>query len=174
MAARNLKDLVQQLQNGNMSVFDDIYYETKNIVFYTILSIIKDYSASEDLMQETYLKALEKIHTYKPKGSFKSWIVTVARNLALNEYKKRKRELMIDPQTDEYIFGSTQSNSEQQLIIEEMLKKLKDKEQEIVILHVIGDMKHKEIAKLLNMPLGTVTWTYSEAMKKLKSDYESR
>lgn len=174
MASQELKGLVKQLQNGDMSVFDNIYYETKNIVFYTILSIIKDYPSSEDLMQEAYLKAIEKIHTYKAKYTFTSWIVTIARNLAINEYNKRKRELKIDPQTDEYIFGTTEARTEKQMIIEEMLNKLKDTEREIVLLHVVGDLKHKEISKMLDIPLGTVTWTYSEAIKKLRNEYESR
>jgi len=174
MASEDLKGLIQKLQKGDIAVFDDIYYQTKNIVYYTILGILKDPSLSEDIMQDTYLKALEKIHSYKPKASFTAWIVTIARNLALNEYNKMKKELKIDPQTDEYVFGTTKSNSESEMIVEELLDKLKDKEKEIVILHVIGDLKHKEIARLLDMPLGTVTWTYSEAIKKLKDEYESR
>lgn len=174
MAAKDIKTLVKRLQNGDLTAFDEIYHQTKNIVFYTILSIIKDRNGSEDLMQETYLKALEKIHIYKFKGSFTSWIVTIARNLALNEYNKRKRELKIDPQTDEYIFGTSKDNTEQEMIMEELLDTLKDVEREIVLLHIVGDLKHREIAKILDIPLGTVTWTYSEAIKKLKNNYESR
>lgn len=174
MTSKELNVLVKELQNGNMSVFDNIYYETKSIVYYTILSILKDSNISEDIMQETYLKALEKIHSYKPKASFKSWIVTIARNLALNEYNKRKRELNVDSQTDEYMFGSVENNSEKELIVKEILLKLKDTEREVVLLHVVGDLKHREISDLLGIPLGTVTWTYNQAIKKLKDELEKR
>lgn len=174
MTSQELKGLVKQLQQGDMSVFDNIYYETKDIIYYTIFSILKDHSSAEDFMQETFLQALEKIHTYKPRSSFKSWIITIARNLSLNEYNKRKRELKIDPQTDEYIFGSVEPNSEQEAIIKELLTTLEDTEKEIVLLHVVGDLKHREISKILGIPLGTVTWKYNEAIKKLRNTYESR
>ena len=171
MTTKELNDLVKKLQSGNLDVFDDIYYETKSIVYYTILTILKDKSLSEDIMQDTYLKALEKIHSFKPRYSFKSWIVTIARNLSINEFNRRKRELSYDPNVDEYIFGSTESTSENELIVKQMIETLKEDEREIVILHVIGDLKHREIAEIVGKPLGTVTWMYNQAIKKLKNEY---
>lgn len=171
MTGKELNALVKELQRGNMDYFDSIYYETKNIVYYTILTIVKDSSLSEDLMQDTYLKALEKIHSFKPRYSFTSWIVVIARNLAINEYNKRKRELSFDPNIDEYIFGRSESLSEKQLIVKELIEKLNPIEREIVLLHVIGDLKHREIASIIKKPLGTVTWMYNEALKKLRNEY---
>jgi len=171
MTPKELNNLVRKLQNGDMAVFDAIYYETKSFVYYTILQIVKDRSLAEDLMQDTYLKGLEKIHSFKATYSFKSWLVMIARNLAINEYNRRKRELSFDPNEDEYIFGTVESGSEKQLIVKEMLELLKPEEQEIVILHVIGDLKHREIAAMLGKPLGTITWTYNQAINKLR-EYE--
>lgn len=166
--------LIEKLKNGDISVFDDIYYSTKDNVYYTILSIVKDASLSEDIMQETYLKALEKIHSYKPRHSFNSWIITIARNLAINEYNRRKRELKVDPTENEIIFGTTESTSEKELLIKEMMEFLNEDEREIVIMHVIGDMKYREIAEVIGTPIGTISWKYNEAIKKLKNKYESR
>ncbi|KFZ27372.1 MAG: ECF RNA polymerase sigma factor SigW [Candidatus Izimaplasma bacterium HR2] len=175
MSNSDIKILVKQLQNGDMSVFDDLYYQTKDIVFYSILGILKDYSISEDIMQDTYLKALSKIHSYKPTHSFKSWIVTIAKNLAINEFNRRKRETTIDIQTDEMFLGQTESRSENQILIEQIFKVLNDTEREIVLLHVVGDLKHREIAKMLNKPLGTITWAYKNSLEKLKKELnESR
>ena len=175
MSNSDVKILVKQLQNGDMSVFDDIYYNTKDIVFYSILGILKDYSLSEDIMQDTYLKALSKIHSYKPTHSFKSWIVTIGKNLAINEFNRRKRETSIDIQTDEMFLGQTESRSENQILIEQIFKVLNDTEREIVLLHVIGDLKHREIAKMLNKPIGTITWSYKNSLEKLKKELkESR
>lgn len=171
MTAKELNKLVKELQNGNMSVFDAIYYDTKSLVYYTILNIVKDSSLAEDILQETYLKALEKIHSFKPKFSFMSWLVVIARNLAINEYNKRKRELSFDPSVDEYIFGSIEASSEKELIVKEMLEFLNEEEREIVVMKIIGDMKHREIADVLGKPLGTVTWVYNEAIKRLQNQF---
>ena len=166
---KDINELVKQLQNGNIEVFDDIYYQTKNIVYYSIFIILKDYQLSEDIMQDTYLKALNKIHTYKRKAHFKSWLVTIAKNLAINEFNRRKREMLIDISDQEYIFGSTASTSENEVLITQIFKILSDTEKEVVLLHVVGDLKHREIAAILNKPLGTVTWTYNQAIKKLRN-----
>ena len=170
MVDKDINELVKQLQNGNIEAFDDIYYQTKNIVYYSIFIILKDCQLSEDIMQDTYLKALSKIHTYRRKAHFKSWLVTIAKNLAINEFNRRKREMLIDIGENEYIFGSCASTAENEVLINQIFTVLSDDEKEVVMLHVIGDLKHREIAKLLNKPIGTITWLYNKAIKKLKSE----
>jgi len=169
VTVKDIDELVIKLQNGDLSVFDEIYYFTKDFVYYTIFIILKDYQLSEDIMQDTYLKALSKIHTYRKKAHFKSWLVTIAKNLALNEFNKRKREMLVDISEDEYLMGSTPSTAENEILIKQIFTILTDIEKEIVILHSVGDLKHREIAKLLDKPLGTITWTYNQAIKKLRS-----
>jgi RNA polymerase sigma-70 factor (ECF subfamily) len=155
-----------------MDVFDPIYHETSSLVFYTILGILKDRSLAEDIMQEAYLNALEKIHTFRPTHSFQSWIVRIAKNLAINEYNRRKRELSFDPSEDPVVFGTQEASVEQELLVEEMLDALDETERQIVLYHVLGDLKHREIAAILNKPLGTVTWTYQQALQKLRSQFK--
>ena len=170
MANNDINELVRQLQNGNIEVFDDIYYQTKDIVYYSIFIILKDNQLSEDIMQDTYLKALNKIHTYKRRAHFKSWLITIAKNLAINEFNRRKKEMLIDISENEYILGSCSSTAENEVLINQIFTVLSETEKEIVMLHIIGDMKHREIAILLNKPLGTITWTYNKAIKKLRNE----
>ena len=170
MAKNDIDVLVKELQNGNIEAFDSIYYQTKNIVFYSIFIILKDYQLSEDIMQDTYLKALSKIHTYRRKAHFKSWLITIAKNLAINEFNRRKREMLIDLNENEYMLGSSASTVENEVLINQIFKVLSDTEKEIVLLHVIGDLKHREIGKLLDKPIGTVTWIYNKAIKKLQDE----
>jgi RNA polymerase sigma-70 factor (ECF subfamily) len=171
MAHQELNQLVKNLQNGDMSVFDEIYHATKGLVYHTILSVIKDRSLAEDLMQDTYLKALDSIHSFKPRYSFQSWLVRIAKNLAINEYNRRKRLQSFDPAETPQVFGQEESNVENQMMVEEMLSSLSDLEREIVTLHVLGDLKHREIAEIVGKPLGTVTWTYQQAIKKMKQQF---
>ncbi len=172
MSHQELNRLVKNLQNGDMSVFDDIYYMTQGLVYHTILSIVKDRSLAEDLMQDTYLKALESIHSFKPRYSFQSWIVRIAKNLAINEYNRRKREQSFDVSETPQVFGKQESTVENQMMVEEIMSILNDLEREIVTLHVLGDLKHREIAEIVGKPLGTVTWTYQQAIKKMKEKFE--
>ena len=58
-------------------------------------------------------------------------------------------------------------------LINDLLKSLDDTSKEIVILHVINELKFKEIAKIVNKPLGTVLWIYNKAIKTLKGELEN-
>ncbi len=77
--------------------------------------------------------------------------------------------MLVDITENEYLMGSTPSTAENEILIKQIFTILSDIEKEIVILHSVGDLKHREIAKLLDKPLGTVTWTYNQAIKKLRS-----
>lgn len=165
---QDLNTLAKELKKGEIGVFDDIYYQTKNIVFYTIKSIIHDNSLCEDIMQETYLRMLNKIHQYKRNQSFQAWIITIARNLSINEFNKRKRELLIDVTEDEYLLGTTEDISEKEILIHQLLKHLTKEERDVVVLKTIGNLKHREISNILGIPIGTSLWIYQKAIKKLK------
>ena len=88
--------------------------------------------------------------------------------------KKRNRETSIS----EYDLNSLHEEykpSYQSEIFEIMKKILSDVELQVVVLHVLNDMTHKEISEILKKPLGTITWTYNNAIKKLRKgmkDYE--
>ena len=174
MTNKELLNRIKSLQNNRLEVFDELYYDTKSIVYYTILGIVKDPSLSEDLMQETYLKMLEKIHTFKKSTSVKAWLTTIARNIAINEYNRRKREVYVDLQEEEILFGSVEPTSEKDLIVREILTSLEDIERDIVIYHILGDLTFKEISHVMGIPQGTIQWKYHEAIKKVQQNYERK
>ncbi len=168
MTKDDLHRAISLLKQGDHSHFDLLYDMTKTKVYYTILAIIKDPSLAEDLMQDTYLKIIETIHKFNPKKSFEAWAVTIAKNTAINAYNKRKREHLIDASESPEIFGKTLTNAEDQYYLQKLIDVLNPTEKEIVIRHVVLDEKHKDIAKALNKPLGTITWSYQNALSKLK------
>jgi RNA polymerase sigma-70 factor (ECF subfamily) len=89
---KDLEKLLNTFKKGSEQAFDRLYEETKIPVYYTILSIVKDESLAEDLMQDTYIKMINQLDKYQKKGQFLAWLKTIARNTALNEYNKRKKE----------------------------------------------------------------------------------
>jgi RNA polymerase sigma-70 factor (ECF subfamily) len=170
MKTVDLKTAIKHLKKGDDTYFDVIYDTTKTGVYYTILTIVKDKSLTEDLMQDTYIKMIEKIHTYKTNTQFAAWINRIAKNLAINTYNRRKRELYVDEQETPNLFGETTSSQEDTYYLEHLLKVLNPEEQEVIIRHVILEEKHKDIAKALDKPLGTITWMYQNALKKLRKE----
>lgn len=166
----DLNTLIKLTQKGDENAFDELYYATKDRVFYTILSILKDYHLSEDIMQNTYIKIRQGINNYKDNNPF-GWIITIARNLAINEYNKRQKELTIDTTQSEFLFPSYEIDASLSNI-DRIMKDLDVEEREIVSLYIVSGFKHREIAKITGKPLGTVLWKYRKALKTLKINLE--
>ncbi|MGI6392482.1 MAG: RNA polymerase sigma factor [Candidatus Izemoplasmatales bacterium] len=168
----NLERLVCRLKNGEVQVFDKIYELTYRKVYFKIIPILRDVSLTEDIMQDTYIKLLSTIQNYRQKN-FIGYLLTIARNLALNELKRRKREIT----TEEIVYDNSQfdyqtlveSKAENRALIERALSVLDNEERNVVLLHDVENLKHKEIAAIIDKPLGTVTWLYSRAIKKIRS-----
>lgn len=161
-----MREIIKQLKNNNLDVFDDFYNLTKNQVYMAIMPILKNRHKTEDIMQETYLRFLNNIGKYKENTNVVAFIVTIARNLALNLYNKEKREVNYDFSQYEDTYIKRDLNDSPLLTM--VYEVLSGDELEVFILHVIDELKHKEIAKILKKPLGTVTWLYNKAVNKLK------
>ncbi|MCK4552079.1 MAG: RNA polymerase sigma factor [Tenericutes bacterium] len=165
----NLEGYIRQLKSGDQKAFDMIYELTYRKIYFIALPILRDKALAEDIIQDTYLKFLEKLYQYKTKNSL-AYILTIARNLAINEYNKRKREFrVLDIETynfkyDEYI----EVSAENEELIKSALSILKDFEKNVFLLHVLENLKHREIALILQKPIGTITWTYQQAIKKMR------
>lgn len=163
----NIHHIIKELKKRDYSHFDTFYHLTKNQVFYAIVSIVKDQSLAEDIMQDTYLKFLEKIDQYEEGRNPYAYVSTIGRNLAINTYHQRKKEVYSE-ELFETIPSPEETTDFDEQDIFKILDLLEDKEREIVTLHVINDFKFREIAEMVDKPLGTVLWIYNKAMKKLK------
>ena len=163
------KSLIR-MQYGDNKAFENVYNLTNKGVFSMCLSIVKDAHEAEDAMMATYIKVREKINFYKPNTNGYAWILTLCKNLCINEYKKRKREQVIDFVENEFLATSEDSTNKYDIPIFSIAKQvLNDAELQIVLMYAVSGYKHKEIAEILDKPLGTVLWSYNNALKKLKS-----
>lgn len=168
-----LRFLLTKLKNGEMSYFDNFYQLTKSKVFYMSYSITRDTHSSEDILQETYLKFLDSLNRIKEDENIFSYLMQISKNLSLNYVKRRNKEEDID----NYIVSSEDEDIDpfvESDVYKLMKETLNDNEFQIVILHVVNDMTHKEISELLKKPIGTVLWAYNNAIKKLRSKEDDR
>lgn len=160
-----IHDLIGQLKRRDYASFDTFYQLTKNQVFYAIVSVVKDKSLAEDLMQDTYMKFLEHIDKFNEGSNVYAYLSRIGRNLAIDTYHQRKKMIQGDEIFETIASPEVEEENEDIL---KMLNLLKDDEREIVTLHVINDLKFREISDMMDKPLGTVLWIYNKAIKKLK------
>jgi RNA polymerase sigma factor (sigma-70 family) len=153
--------------SDDMNDFKQLFDEHKKSVFAMALSILRDFELAEDVLQESFIKLFQH-KKHQKISNVKAWLISVSRNTALDLYRKKKRE--ITGFTDDYFERMPYLSGDplDRLVLAKYLELLDDEERQIVILKEISGMKHREIAKIIEVPLGTVLWKYNRALKKLK------
>lgn len=171
--ADNYKTLIQKLKNKDQAAFETIYYQTHKMVYSIIYAIIKDDLDAEDLMQDTYIKMIENINSFNTSKNFKTWLGTIARNLAIDFYRRNQKTINIDLQADEQVyFEASSTNLDLEAEATELLDELTSDEQLIVLLRVVDELTFREISDITNRPLGTVIWSYNQSISKLSKLYK--
>lgn len=166
----DINEAIEKLKFKDELAFEYIYIKTKSLVYTVIISVVKDHNQTEDLMQDTYIKMIKSINSYDNKYRFNTWLATIARNTALDYYRKQKKQYSIDIHENEYLFPLERSLQDDEISTNYILSLLDDEEREVVMLYSLDEYKHKEIAIILNKPIGTITWIYNKAMKKLRKE----
>lgn len=164
---------LRRIARGHKDAIGDIYELTKAAVYGYILSILKNTEDAEDILQETYIKICLNADAYHSQGKPMAWIFTIARNLALMKIRQKKRITDIPEYEWEQIAdGNSEFQSEDKIVLQAALTKISEEESQIVMLHAVAGMKHREIAQYMEMPLATVLSKYSRAIKKLQKILE--
>lgn len=169
MNKNKLECSVDALRRGDNGTFDYVYECTYKAVFLTAYGVLGDKHTAEDITQETYITVLAKLHLYKAQGNFTAWIITIAKRLAINEYNRRNNrgEYSTDFLENESLYGEyrVEDNADQSTV--SMARQLlSNEEYQIVMMCAIAGYKRREVAEILEIPIGTVTWKYNEALKK--------
>ena len=160
---------LHRIARGDRDAVGEIYDLTHASVYGFILSILKNREDAEDILQDTYVKICTNADQYHEQGKPMAWILTIARNLSLMLIRSRKRFQDLEDYEWEAITDErTDVKGEDKILIETLMKELKDEERQIVTLHAVSGLKHREIAELLDLPLATVLSKYNRAIKKMQ------
>ncbi len=175
---KQLDIYIHEMGLGNKHALESLYYETSHAVYGFALSILKNCNDAEDVLQDCYIKVYASARAYRSSGKPLAWILTITKNICFTKIQKENRLVSIDKEDWEINLGRCESMTHiDKLMLSLCLEKLSDEEREIVFLHSVAGFKHREISKLLSIPLSTVLSKYNRSLKKLKiylSEGESR
>ena len=168
----NTKDmdyLLRRIAENDETAFHDLYEQLSAAVFAYALSVVKNRADAEDIMQETFLRIRSAAHLYDSRGKAKAWIFTIVRNLCRMRFRDTNK--MISTPADEMTYMDELSvieDHETRITLQSSFIVLNDSEREIILLHAVSGMRHREIANVLGMPLATVLSKYHRGLKKLR------
>ncbi len=179
----DLKDQIKNSLKGDLDSFNQIVLEYQNLVYNQAYRIIGEPDAAEDAVQEAFISAYKKLHTYRG-GSFKSWLLRIVSNACYDEFRRRKRQPVAPLYPENQNGNETESVSwledteekpeefvlrnELSEAIQICLDRLEFEFRTIVVLVDLQGMDYASAAKVIDRPLGTVKSRLARARRNLK------
>ena len=160
--------LLQKLAEGDMDALRDLYERVSSAVYTFALSVVQNPTTAEDVMQDAFVNIAQNANKYVSQGKPMAWIMTITKNIALMKLKRMDNrnssleDYMDVAKTDDF------AQSDRRLMLRKALSELKDEDRQIVILHAMTGMKHREIAEIMEIPLPTVLTKYKRSLEKMR------
>lgn len=132
---------------------------------------LKNVGASEDALQETFIKVYQKYHSFQGKSEQKTWLTRIAINTCKDILRKRQREEKLhieDQQAVEYYSNRICDINSEKLMVTTAIQELPRELREVVILYYYQELSTKEIANILRIPRTTVEFRLKKARMELK------
>lgn len=168
--ARQDYKLVRLAINGDEKAFASLLGRYKDSIFFMLLKMVNNRNDAEDLTLETFGKAFKNLHQYSPTYAFSTWLFKIASNNCIDFLRKKKGTFIPIENSDNQSANSEQIklkakdlNPEEKLIrkqkailLHKVVRRLKPRYRILVELRYFKEFSYEEIAKELNLPLGTV------------------
>lgn len=146
-----------------------LYEAISPSVYAYALTVTRNANDAMDVLHDCVVKVYEKAPYYKANGKPMAWIISIAKNLCYDKFRRQSRFCdMTEEQLEGYFADNDAMSAEDRAVVRECLYRLDSDERTVVVLHAVSGLKHIEIAKLLQLPLSTVLSKYSRSIKKLK------
>tara|TARA_R110002153_G_scaffold128234_3_gene276193 strand:+ start:207 stop:716 length:510 start_codon:yes stop_codon:yes gene_type:complete len=160
---------------GKQSAQLEVYNRYYKAMFNTSLRIVKDTAQAEDIMQESFLSAFTKLHTFKGEVTFGSWLKRIVINNSIHQYRKqqKKNEVALDEVlykvedydgiASDHVFTELKAQK-----VMETMKDLKDNYRISLTLHLIEGFDYDEISEIMNISYANCRTTVSRAKESLR------
>lgn len=190
LAAASDQQIVAWAQDGAEAAFRELVRRYQRPVFSLIYRMVRDREAAEDLAQETFIKVLNAIDTYRPEHKFSSWIFKIANNAAIDHLRRREPAVLslegapdaVSIERREATALQVSDRGESPLDelearelgshIESAIARLRPEYRACILLRHVEGRAYEEIAIILGLPLGTVKTYIHRARAELRDILE--
>lgn len=173
---------IELCQAGNKAAYGYLVNQYKERAYYSALGIVRSHDAALDLSQDAFVRAYRHIGKFDTTKKFFTWYYQILRNLCLNFIRDKKRHARSFSEVDENQIKTISDEREDASALAEQnelkealwaaMDDLKPKEREIIMLKEFQDLPYKDIADILEIPIGTVMSRLFNARKALKVKLE--
>jgi RNA polymerase sigma-70 factor, ECF subfamily len=173
--------LVDEARRGNKSAFGELVLRYERRVLRLVLQFIRDETLAEDLAQETFVRAYQRLDQFDPSRRFGPWLFRIAVNLTLDHLRRRKRrglwalfsETPGERMPDPAVVDPRQALDLSQEV-QKVLEQLPETYRTVLVLRDLENFSTSEIAAILNRKEATVRWRLAEARSRFQQLWTKR
>jgi len=178
------QELIRRARDGDLPAFNALVEIHQNTVFGVVLRMIHDHARAEDLTQEAFISAHRNLRRYRG-GSFRAWLLRIAKNATLDELRRRKRRPEVSIDANVVTFQDTLPSPEQSpedatlmgelggLIAAGLATLPPDQRMAVVMVDVEG-LSYDEAAEAMDASIGTVKSRLSRARNRMRDYLQER
>jgi RNA polymerase sigma factor (sigma-70 family) len=168
--------LMESVRNGQVEKLAVLFERHHVPLFNFFVRLTGNRAASEDLVQDVFMRILKYRATYQGEDKFTLWMYKIARNAHIDHLRKRKDAVSLDqqiyePASEQPGPADTAERGEEAALVARAMAELSPRKQEILVLSRFQNLKYREIADLLDCPVGTVKGLVHRAVAELGEIY---
>ena len=164
-------DLVDRAVAGDVDAFEELYRKTVGRVFGLCLRMSGNRSVAEELTQEAFVRAWQKLPSFRGESAFSTWMHRLTVNVVLGHQRSAGRRQARETAAGEEWYGDGGATSRKPAVavdLERAISGLPDGARKVFVLHDVEGFKHSEIARLTGVAVGTSKAQLSRARQLLR------
>ncbi|GIV10762.1 MAG: RNA polymerase sigma factor [Fimbriimonadales bacterium] len=182
--------LIERAQARDEAAFEQIMNLYADRLYNYILRMVGNSADAEDLLQEAFLRAYQGLPNFDGRASLGTWLYRIATNLCIDHQRKRARRVQTvsysaweddEGETGEWEFADLQTpnpmdaalHRELQQVVEQAIAALSPKLKTVLLLYDVEELSYEEIARVLNIPIGTVKSRLNHARGQIQKQVEA-
>ena len=178
MKKNNIPQLVELSQGGDQSAFEILFTTFKTRLHHSLFKVLRNYHETEDIVQQAFLRAWEKIDTFKGNSNFYTWLYRIGFNLAITKINS-SREMQLDESFESTLSSSsniedTLESKELYVTVKNLLDEIPEEQRTAYVLCEVDTKNYEEIAQITGVPVGTVRSRIFRARQYLMENLKDR
>jgi len=172
------KNLVDAARQGDRVAFEGLYRNNRDRIYGLLWRLCGgDAALAEDLLQEAFVRAWQKLGSFRGESRFGTWLHRLSANVALSDRRIRmrrvKHEVVLDEAAERWIVGDQDVFADKRMDLERAIARLPERARTVLILYEIEGYKHAEISEITGMAVGSSKAQLHRARKLLRKDLDS-
>lgn len=182
MGRRAKRQNLKKLRQGRREAYEAVVLQHYRPIYRFMAYLTRDTGLAEELTQETFASAWANIDSFKGRASVGTWLHRIAYRKFIDATRSLQRDAALMDRLKEEKDGEHQTSNplhkltanEHSRLLYEAMRSLKSSEYIVILLHYIQGLSFRQVAKVLDQPVGTVKWQTSKALKKMKASLTGR